>query len=79
MPEGLYKSYVLRVWQAGGPAHVVWRASLEDVHTGERLGFAGLEQLFAFLLHQARGGPESETAAIAPDDPLAHPVGQDES
>jgi hypothetical protein len=32
-----------------------WRASLEDSRTGERIGFANLEQLFAFLLEQIEG------------------------
>lgn len=47
-----YRAYLLRLWQAdrvaGGCAG--WRASLEDPRTGERLGFASMEQLFAFLL-----------------------------
>jgi hypothetical protein len=29
-----------------------WRASLENPHTGERLGFSNLERLFAFLIDQ---------------------------
>jgi hypothetical protein len=54
MPTELlpYQAYLLRLWQAdreaGGCAG--WRASLEDPRTGERLGFASLEQLFVFLL-----------------------------
>jgi hypothetical protein len=44
-PE-LYRAFLLRLWpQPGG-----WRASLEDARSGERLGFASLEDLFAHLL-----------------------------
>lgn len=50
-----YRSYLLRIWRAEAPARG-WRASLEDPRTGERFGFAGLEQLFAFLMEQAEGG-----------------------
>ncbi len=45
-----YRSYLLRIWQADGSAASGWRASLEDPRTGERVGFANLEQLFAFLM-----------------------------
>jgi len=29
-----------------------WQASLENAHTGERIGFASLDALFAFLRQQ---------------------------
>ena len=35
-----YLSYLLRLWQADADGELVWRASLESPHTGERLGFA---------------------------------------
>jgi hypothetical protein len=43
-------SFILRIWQAdqSSPSH--WRASVEEPESGERIGFASLEQLFAFLL-----------------------------
>ena len=45
-----YLSYMLRLWQAGSrDGKSVWRASLEDPHTGERLAFGGVEALVAFL------------------------------
>ena len=54
-----YLSYLLRVWRADPGNLSGWRASLEDPHTGERLGFASLEQLFAFLMEQTeRAGPD---------------------
>jgi hypothetical protein len=59
-----YLSYLLRLWQeSGGPTDCgghrpLWRASLERPQEGERLGFASLEDLFAFL--------EDETGASSP-------------
>jgi hypothetical protein len=47
------------MWQENRNGQLVWSASLEDPHTGERLGFADLPRLFAFL--------EAETRA--PDAP----------
>ena len=44
------RSYILRLWCAGDPQAGNWQASLEDPFTRERLGFSGLEQLFAFLM-----------------------------
>ena len=44
-----YQAYLLRLWQT----KTGWRASLEHPHSGERLGFATLEQLFVFLQEQA--------------------------
>jgi hypothetical protein len=50
----IYQVYLLRLWPASvsqtGPT--AWRASLENPHTGERLGFASLEQLFTYLMEQ---------------------------
>jgi hypothetical protein len=43
-----YRSYLLRLWRVG-PEEAVWRASLESPHTGEHIGLASLEDLFAFL------------------------------
>jgi len=53
-----YYSYLLRLWQVDGAGSPIWRASLEDPHTGERRGFADLDSLFAFLKEQAGGGSE---------------------
>jgi hypothetical protein len=52
--EKKYRSYLLRLWRAETPDQG-WRASLEDPRTGERIGFAGLELLFAFLMEQVEG------------------------
>ncbi len=45
-----YKSYLLRLWRNGSTNSTGWRASVEDARTGERFGFASLEELFAFLM-----------------------------
>jgi hypothetical protein len=46
-----YLSYLLRLWRVG-KEQAVWRASLESPHSGERIGFASLDELFAFLREQ---------------------------
>jgi hypothetical protein len=43
-------SYLLRLWQTEGLQKLGWRASLEVPETGHRIGFASLEQLFAYLM-----------------------------
>jgi hypothetical protein len=44
-----YMSYLLRLWQIKSGGELVWRASLESPHTGERVGLASLDDLFGFL------------------------------
>ena len=45
-------SYLLRIWVVEQNGALVWRASLESSRRGERLGFADLDALFAFLRQQ---------------------------
>ncbi len=47
-----YFSFLLRLWLAGNSSQPQWRASLEDTRTGERLGFASLEDLCRYLRQQ---------------------------
>ena len=49
-----YMAFLLRMWSVTAEDGVAWRASLEEAHTGERKGFAGLEQLSAFLERQCQ-------------------------
>jgi hypothetical protein len=56
------RSYLLRLWLAGAAEPAVWRASLEHVQTGERLGFANLEQMFVFLMQQTEHEGEAPDA-----------------
>lgn len=44
-----YRSYLLRLWATRSKRQLIWRASLEDPHTGKRQGFASLRDVFAFL------------------------------
>ena len=44
-----YLAYMLRLWQVSNNGEPIWRASLESPHTGERKGFASLDDLFDFL------------------------------
>ncbi len=46
------RAYMLRFWEVRShdPSRPsTWRFSLEDPHTGDKLGFADLEALFEFL------------------------------
>jgi hypothetical protein len=38
-----------------------WQASLEDSHTGERIGFANVEHLFAYLMELTEGNGKHDT------------------
>ena len=58
-----YLSYLLRLWRVG-KQKAVWRASLESPHTGERIGFASLDALFAFLRQQT----DDEASAVERED-----------
>ncbi len=46
-----YHSYLLRLWRdgAGTTGNQPWRASLQCAVTGEKLAFANILTLFAFL------------------------------
>jgi hypothetical protein len=57
-----YRSYLLRLWRVGSADAPSWRASLEDARTRQRLNFASLEQLFAFLIDETNGAPDSDDA-----------------
>ena len=61
-----YLSYLLRLWGAGKGTESTWRASLESPMTGERHGFASLNDLFAFLQAQV-DGQTSPTPATGQD------------
>jgi hypothetical protein len=54
-----YVSYMLRMWRdsgdegAGSTEEGLWRASLQSPHSGRRVAFASMEELFCFLRRQA--------------------------
>lgn len=51
-----YHAYLIRLWRESD--HDPWRVTLEDVHTGERIGFAGLDRLLVRLRQQLRDDDE---------------------
>lgn len=53
-----YIAFVLRLWRETDGEKTEWRASLQDPHSGDRVGFASLRDLFAFL--------ENETGSFLP-------------
>ena len=62
-------AYLLRLWPTGAAGLPVWRASLENIQTSERLGFATLEQLFVFLMQQAEQGGEAPNMQAQSEPP----------
>ncbi|MBL7183250.1 MAG: hypothetical protein ISS50_02245 [Anaerolineae bacterium] len=60
-----YISYLLRLWQTRSEGELVWRASLESPHTGERRGFASLVGMFAFLEKEVSSVGQGEAAPNA--------------
>jgi hypothetical protein len=56
-----YLAYMLRLWSVRNNGKTLWRASLENAQTGERRGFAGLNDLFEYLRSQtaALSGPKT--------------------
>lgn len=50
-----YESYIFRFWQERDPQGqqpTLWRFSLENAHTGVRLGFKTLEDMCHYLSQQ---------------------------
>ena len=58
-PQGLYSAYLLRLWQTASAGELVYRASIEDAHSAERVGFGNLDELFSYLRAQAGQVPAS--------------------
>ena len=50
-----YLSFVLRLWHQGKQGGT-WLSSLQNPITGERTGFACMDELFEFLLDKTRQG-----------------------
>ena len=53
-----YYSYLLRLWPIKWNEHWIWRAILENIHTGERTGFASMDALLVFLQEMEKEGEE---------------------
>ncbi len=49
--QSIYKySFILRLWRVEHSEPEAWLSSLEIPETGKRIGFANMEQLFAYLI-----------------------------
>ena len=55
-----YLTYVLRLWRMRGEGAAGWRASLAGPGSGERHGFASLDDLFLFLRRETGMGSEED-------------------
>lgn len=42
-------AYVLRLWRVTDGREPIWRAALQDIRTGERRGFADLDEAWRYL------------------------------
>ena len=59
-----YRTYLLTIWEERSQdptSSTVWRFSLKDPDTGQRRGFAGLEEMMAFLRSELAGGLVNRT------------------
>ncbi len=54
--EKRYFAFMLRLWQVPDGDEIFWRGSLENAHTGERHGFADLEDLIKLLVAEVEPG-----------------------
>jgi len=59
-----YIAYLLRLWREQGGESTRWRASLQDPHSGERAGFANLEELFGYLRRETGDLLERDTCGL---------------
>ena len=59
----VYFSYLLRLWQVGTGQGAAWRASLEEIPTGERRAFASMDDLVGYLRERMRPCPPPGEAA----------------
>ena len=59
-----YLAYMLRLWRAGSHNGLaVWRASLENPHTGELITFGDANALFDFLVERTNSLAETADAS----------------
>jgi len=76
-----YFSYLLRLWAEGAGETLVWRASLDDVSTGEHRAFKSLDRLVRYLyahawgdeLPEATGSSQERTPDQDADQSAANP------
>ena len=56
-------AYLLHLWRSAGQ----WRASLQSLETGKRLGFESPEQLFAYLMDLIEGNFNKQSHPVKED------------
>jgi hypothetical protein len=57
------QSYLLRLWQED--AQSPWRASLQNVATNERFGFADLQSMFLFVEAQTGKSDKKNSTGVS--------------
>jgi hypothetical protein len=65
-PAPDYLTYLLRLWRMRGEGAAGWRASLAAPGSGERYGFASLDDLFLFLRRETSAGSEKDNEEDRP-------------
>jgi hypothetical protein len=60
-----YHAYLIRLWREG--ENRPWRATVEDAHTGERVGFANLRRMFEFLEDQTEKTASGKDPSLDPE------------
>lgn len=63
-----YQAFLLRLWRVHSSGKLVWRASLQSPHTGERQAFADLPGLFAYLEQKTSDLDLFEPSKDQPDE-----------
>lgn len=57
-----YFSYLVRLWRVGSGPQTAWRASTQEIGSGERQAFSELDGLLVYLREQAQGGVAASQA-----------------
>lgn len=65
--KGVYRSYLLRLWHGG--AQAPWRASIQEVTTGEVTHFASIQALLAFIAAETDTMLKGITGDSGEDEP----------
>jgi hypothetical protein len=75
----IYLSYLLRLWQIQEESGLAWRASLEEVKTGEKRSFTSLEELIADLRRSTELVPKETDDQTGSEKSLSMDVGSSDS
>lgn len=58
--SGSYRAYMLRMWSVEQSGQAVWRASLEDPHTRQKIGFSNVEALIGYICELTDSAQDKE-------------------